>query len=92
MKMNHEINWWVDQTGSTHTHSPRSTPPPNALATGKIYPDSKSGVIIQLNNKPANLSLISSELLDVLHSRFPGTRWWVKDLAPKSAPKHQTAS
>jgi len=92
MKMNHEISWWIDQTGSTHTHKPRSVPPANALASGKIYPDSKSGVINQLNNKPANLSLISSELLDVLHTRFPGTRWWIKDLTPQIAPKHQTAS
>jgi len=92
MKMNHELGWWIDQTGSTHTLAARNHPPADALACGKIYPDSKSGVITLLNNKPADRSLISSELLDVLNSRFPGTRWWIKDIAPVQAPKHQTAS
>jgi len=92
MKMNQEICWWIDQTGSMHMHSTHSPPPANALAAGKLYPESKAGVITQLNNKPANRSLISSELLDVLHARFPGTRWWIKDLAAASSPKHQAAS
>ena len=91
-----EINWWIDHTGSTHTHC-APTDPRIALAVGKVYLDSKAGVITHLNNKPANLSLISHELLDVLHAQFPGTRWWIKDInaadAPKpSVAKHQAAS
>ena len=91
MKPTNELNWWIDHTGSTHTHCAPADPRA-ALAVGVVYLDSKAGVITHLNNKPANLSLISHELLDVLHSQFPGTRWWVKDINAAIAPKHQTAS
>jgi hypothetical protein len=87
-----EINWWIDQTGSTHINNDGFNPESQALAAGKVYSDSKSGVIIQLNNKPANLALISRELLDVLHARFPGTRWWIKDLKSQPTQQHQVAS
>ena len=92
MKPTNELNWWIDHTGSAHTHSIPQDAAHKVLAAGKVYPDAKAGVITHLNNKPANLSLISHELLDVLHSRFPGTRWWVKDINAASVPKHQTAS
>ena len=91
MKPTNELNWWIDHTGSTHTHSV-PTDPRAALAAGVVYLDSKAGVITHLNNKPANHALISHELLDVLHTQFPGTRWWIKDINAVSTPKHQTAS
>ena len=91
MKPTNELNWWIDQTGSTHTHC--VAPDPRiALASGVVYLDSKAGVITLLNNRPANLSMISHELLDVLHAQFPGTRWWIKDINAINAPAHQTAS
>jgi hypothetical protein len=92
MNPTNEINWWIDHTGSTHIVGNTVRPAQETLAIGKVYPDSKSGVITHLNNKPANLALISQELLDVLHNRFPGTRWWVKDINAVSVPRHQTAS
>lgn len=92
MKPSNEISWWIDHIGSTHTHCDPPDAARDALAAGKVYPDSKAGVITHLNNKPANLALISRELLDALHTRFPGTRWWIKDINAVSVPKHQTAS
>jgi len=95
-----EINWWIDHTGSTHTNCVPSDPS-RAIAVGTVYLESKSGVIALLNNKPANLALISRELLDVLYAQFPGTRWWVKDADAEQksqkqnqaqAPKRQAAS
>ncbi len=91
MKRTNELNWWIDHRGSTHTHCAPDDPR-TALAIGVVYIDSKAGVITHLNNKPANLSLIPHELLDVLHTQFPGTRWWIKDISTTSVPKHQTAS
>jgi len=94
MKTNNELNWWIDLTGSTHTHQ-RSTgkeADPATLAAGKVYLDSKSGVITHLKGQPANIAMVSQELLDVLHVRFPGTRWWVKDLNAADVPARQAAS
>ena len=92
MEANNELGWWIDHTGSTYTHTTAQTTFPNAIAAGKVYQDSRSGVITHLNNKPASLALVSQELLDVLHKRFPGTRWWIKDLAPAKVPARQAAS
>lgn len=87
-----ELSWWIDHTGSTHTHVVPKAPPAESIAAGKIYLDAKAGVITHLHNKPADLSFVSRELLDVLHRQFPGTRWWIKDPSPAHAPTHQTAS
>ncbi len=92
MNPNNELSWWIDHTGSTYTHTTAQSTFPNAIAAGKVYLDSKSGVITHLNNKPADLSLVSHELLDVLHARFPGTRWWIKDRASAKVPARQAAS
>ena len=92
MNSKNELTWWIDHTGSTHTHSTPDEAGAKALAAGKVYLDSKSGVITHLNGEPANLSLVSQELLDVLHNRFPGTRWWIKDINATSAPRRQAAS
>lgn len=86
MKPTNEINWWIDHTGSIHTRCEPQAPG-QALVTGKIYTDSKSGIISRFKDKPADLSLISHELLDVLHTRFPGTRWWIKDPTVNSENK-----
>ena len=84
-----EIRWWIDQNGSTHSN--KATPVGSRpLAQGKNYPDSKSGVIEKINGKPATVAMISQQLLDILHSEFPGTRWWVKD--PAEIKQKQTAS
>ncbi len=84
-----EISWWVDRTGSTHTHARHDDPAPEAIAVGKLYPESRSGVISHIHNRPANITLVSQQLLDVLHRRFPGIRWWIKDpvAAPQARPK-----
>lgn len=96
MPIAQEINWWIDHTGSTHMNCVPSDPA-RAIAVGTVYLASKSGVIALLHNKPANLALISRELLDVLHAQFPGTRWWVKDAdaeqksQSQNPPQAQTA-
>tara|TARA_R110002073_G_scaffold118918_1_gene258602 strand:- start:494384 stop:494665 length:282 start_codon:yes stop_codon:yes gene_type:complete len=93
MKHPNELNWWIDQTGSAHLHAPPKNNSVIPMATGIVYPESNSGVITSLNNKPASLSLLSQEILDVLHNQFPGTRWWIQDAAPTNPlPKHQAAS
>tara|TARA_E500000318_G_scaffold54309_4_gene50667 strand:- start:16589 stop:16873 length:285 start_codon:yes stop_codon:yes gene_type:complete len=88
-----ELNWWIETNGSTHT-TPNERLVPNRplLARGKVYLDSKSGVIIAINNAPAHPELMSRQLLDVLHTRFPGTRWWIKDPAPVVQPNTSAAS
>jgi len=95
MKPTNETCWWVDHAGSTHINT-KPTDPSQVLAMGLVYSDSKSGVITHLRDQPAKLSLISRSLLDVLHAQFPGTRWWIKDptpsTAPSTKPSHQTAS
>ncbi len=88
----HEINWWIDHTGSTHTNPVPSDGSSSQLAIGKLFPDTNTGIITHLNNRPANIALVSQELLDVLHKRFPGTHWWIKDTAPESVPATQSAS
>lgn len=85
-----EVSWWIDPTGSTHTNRPPTDPAREALAMGKVYPESRSGVITHISNKPAEIAMVSQQLLDVLHHAFPGTRWWVKDPVP--APRVQTRS
>ncbi len=92
MSANNQLNWWIDQTGTTYTHTTAQTTFPDAVAAGKVYPDSKSGVITHLNSKPARPSMVSRELLDMLHKRFPGTRWWIKDPSPARVSARQTAS
>ena len=88
-----ELNWWIERNGSTHIAScERMIPNRPTLAIGKVYLDSKSGVIIAINNAPAHPELISRQLLDVLHNRFPGTRWWIKDPTPVPQPKTGAAS
>lgn len=84
-----ELNWWIEPNGSTHV-SPNASRVPNRpmLAVGKVYPDSRSGVILRIADRSAQVGMISRQLLDVLHSRFPGTRWWIKDPAP--TPSEQT--
>jgi hypothetical protein len=81
-----ELNWWIQYDGSTHT-TPSASQVPNipVLAAGKVYLDSRSGVITRIDTKPAHVSMVSRQLLDVLHARFPGTRWWVKDPVPATA-------
>lgn len=83
-----ELNWWIEINGSTHiAQSERMLPNRPTLAIGKVYLESKSGVIIAINNQPARTELVSRQLLDVLHARFPGTRWWIKDPTPAARPK-----
>ena len=93
MKHPNELNWWIDQTGSVYLNAVKPNATLVPLAVGKVYPDSNAGVITHLNGQPASLTLISQDLLDVLHTRFPGTRWWIKDVSPTNPlPKHQAAS
>ncbi len=92
MNTNNQLNWWIDQTGTTYTHTTAQITFPGAIAAGKVYPGSKSGVITHLNNKPARPSVVSRELLDVLHKRFPGTRWWIKDPISTKISARQAAS
>ena len=88
-----ELNWWIEMNGSTHiAQTERILPSRPTLAVGKVYPDSKSGVILAINNQPARTELVSRQLLDVLHARFPGTRWWIKDPAPAPRPKSGAVS
>lgn len=92
-----ELCWWIELNGATHTApNERLVPTRALLAAGKVYPDSRAGVIITINNAPARAELVSRQLLDVLHARFPGTRWWVKDNAPtpqtSDTPKTGAAS
>ncbi|MCR9074557.1 MAG: hypothetical protein ACF8LL_03105 [Phycisphaerales bacterium] len=83
-----ELNWWIEINGSTHiAQSERLLPNRPTLAIGKVYLESKSGVIIAINNQPARTELVSRQLLDVLHARFPGTRWWIKDPVPAPRPR-----
>lgn len=83
-----ELNWWIEINGSTHiAQSERQLPNRPTLAIGKVYLESKSGVIIAINNQPARTELVSRQLLDVLHARFPGTRWWIKDPVPAPRPR-----
>lgn len=91
---NNELSWWIEHNGSTHTATDvRQVPKSGMLAMGKVYRDSRSGVIMLINDAPARMELVTSQLLDVLHTRFPGTRWWVKDPAPAHNPSQtQTAS
>ncbi len=78
-----ELNWWIEPNGSTHTSTSESQVATRAvLATGKVYPESRSGVIVRIGDRPAQIGMVSRQLLDVLHSRFPGTRWWVRDPVP----------
>ncbi|MHA7814252.1 MAG: hypothetical protein ACX94C_12790 [Phycisphaerales bacterium] len=77
-----ELIWWIDLNGSTNiAQSDRAIPKRPTLACGKVYLDSKSGVIVSINSQPARTELVSRQLLDVLHARFPGTRWWIRDPA-----------
>ncbi|MDF1809315.1 MAG: hypothetical protein P1U42_06435 [Phycisphaerales bacterium] len=92
MNQTTQINWWVDHTGSTHTNCAPGESHPDSIAAGKVFLDSKAGVITHLYNKPASPSMVSHELLDVLHKRFPGTRWWVKDISHQDIKQHQAAS
>jgi hypothetical protein len=88
-----EINWWIELNGSTHiTQHERTIPDRQKLATGKVYLDSMSGVITEIDNAPARPELISRQLLDVLHNRFPGIRWWIKDPTHTPQPKTGAAS
>jgi len=82
-----ETNWWVDRTGSVHTQAYPANPGAEAIAMGKVYLDSKSGVITHINDRPADVAFVSQQLLDVLHAQFPGTRWWIKDPAPTPTQK-----
>lgn len=78
-----ELNWWIEPNGSTHTApSAALVPTGTVIAAGKIYLDSRSGVITRIGNQPARIGMVSRQLLDALHARFPGTRWWVRDPAP----------
>ncbi len=77
---NNTLHWWIDQAGSAYSCKRSKNAQSPALATGILYPESNAGVISTLNDRPAQLSMISQELLDVLHTRFPGTRWWIKDI------------
>ncbi len=89
----HEHCWWIEHNGSTHiVAAERQLPTTPVLAMGKVYPDSRSGVITHINNAPARMELVSSQLLDALHARFPGTRWWIKDPTPAPQPRASTAS
>ncbi|MCA9275162.1 MAG: hypothetical protein KDA29_03970 [Phycisphaerales bacterium] len=89
-----ELCWWIEHNGSTNTATDaRQVPKSGMLAMGKVYHDSKSGVIMLINDAPARMELVTSQLLDVLHTRFPSTRWWVKDPTPAHNPSQtQTAS
>jgi hypothetical protein len=91
---NNELCWWIEQNGSTHTTpDARSLPKSGIYAMGKVYIESRSGVIMIINDAPARMELVTSQLLDVLHTRFPGTRWWIKDPTPApSTSQTQTAS
>lgn len=86
-----ELRWWVDHAGSTHTHCEPENPEQDTMAVGMIYPESKSGVIISIYGRPASMALVTQQLLDILHRRFPGTRWWIKDPAP-TPQEHQHTS
>lgn len=78
-----ELNWWIEANGSTHTSPSNALVPTGpVIAAGKIYPESRSGVISRIGNQPARISMVSRQLLDALHARFPGTRWWVRDPTP----------
>lgn len=86
-----ELHWWIDCGGSTHTSPNASHVPANPLiATGKVYPESRSGVILSIADRPAQIDMVSRQLLDVLHTRFPGTRWWIKDPVP--TPREQAST
>ena len=88
-----ELNWWIEPDGSTHTaQSERLRPQGSLMAFGKVYQDSKTGIIIAIHNQPARTELMSSQLLDVLHARFPGTRWWIRDPQPVPEPHTNAAS
>jgi hypothetical protein len=83
-----ELNWWIEPCGSTHISPNASRVPSRPLiAVGKVYPESRSGVILRIADRPAQIDMVSRQLLDVLHTRFPGTRWWIKDPVP--APRQQ---
>ncbi|MFG0246763.1 MAG: hypothetical protein ACF8MF_12020 [Phycisphaerales bacterium JB052] len=86
-----ELNWWIEPDGSTHTATcPSRVPQRPVLAAGKVYLESRSGVISRIGTQPASVGMISRQLLDALHTRFPGTRWWVKDPSPTQQPQTRT--
>ena len=86
-----ELNWWIELDGSTHTTQCESHVPEGpVLAAGKVYLESKSGVISRIGTKQALVGLVSRQLLDVLHARFPGTRWWVRDPVETPAPAQRS--
>jgi len=88
-----ELNWWIEPNGQTHTSASASQVPSTpVLAAGKVYLESRSGVISRIGTQPASVGMISSQLLDALHTRFPGTRWWVKDPAPAHSTDRRTSA
>lgn len=90
-RQDNELSWWIENNGSTHiTPSVSRMPSHPLLAVGKVYPDSRSGVILLIAGRPAQIGMVSRQLLDVLHARFPGTRWWIKDPVP--APRERTST
>ena len=91
-----QLIWWIDAQGMLHSCAQITNPPaidpgsPPHYAQGQINPTNQTGIITHIHNNPASLPSIPRELFDVLHTRFPNTRWWIPDPAQHSSSPTKT--
>jgi len=80
------IHWWIDATGGFHTESPSEDQLERVHASGVVDPQRRTGAIERFRHRRAVVGSLPHEIIDLLETRFPGTRWILADPAP--APEH----
>ncbi len=82
--------WWVDADGRLGV-SPCASRVAQVIggtvASGRVCPESRIGVIERVGARAAVLGLVSREVIDLLAAGFPGVRWAVADVPPRGAAR-----
>lgn len=80
-----ELNWWIGAGGRLGVGDAWDRAPEGALASGRVCPNARIGVIERLGARDALLAMLSRGTLDLLCERFPGVRWAIADVASKAS-------
>lgn len=79
MQTHDETIWWMMSDGRMLVGAVPDAGS-GCIASGTVREDARSGVIEVIHGEPATLAKLPRGVLDELSARFPGARWWVRDV------------
>lgn len=81
--------WWVDADGRLGVSPGLARAAEGAVASGRVCPEARIGVIERVGARAAVLGLVSREVIDLLAAGFPGVRWAVADVLPSATARRR---